>query len=51
MVISKNIDSVKMNNQDKLITQGSLENSQEKLRKYIHYVVTKQNRSVLDQIY
>ena len=40
---------VKMNNKNKLMTQGSIENSQEKLRQYIHCILTKKTRSVFDQ--
>ena len=42
-------DIIKMNNKDKLKTQGSLEISQEKLSTYIHNAVSKKNRSVFDQ--
>ena len=42
-------DIIKMNNKDKLKTQGSLEISQEKLSTYIHNAVSNKNRSVFDQ--
>ena len=42
-------DIVKMNKNDKSLTVGFLQNSQEKLSKYIHNVVSKQNRTVFDQ--